>query len=99
MQLPIYQDQGNQPFMLMQNRWASQLNPVLGNPMTNMSILKNITLASGNNVINHKLAQLQQGWIITDIQGAATIYRSQPFNDKTLTLNSSAPVTISLGVF
>lgn len=98
MALPIFQTT-NRDLSMMQTQWASQLNPVLANPTTNLSVLSNIVLKSGNNVINHKLGQTQQGWILTDIQGAATIYRSAPFNDLTLTLNSSAPVTVSIGVF
>ncbi len=85
--------------MLMQNKWKSLIDPVLSNPMTNMSLLKNVSLVIGNNVINHLLGKIQQGWIITDIQGVADIYRSAPFNALTLTLNSSAIVTVSIGVF
>ena len=98
-QLPIFQQQSNQPLMMLQTRWASILNPVLSNPLTAPTILTNISLQTGTNVIDHKLGQTQQGWFITDIQGAASIYRSAAFNDKTLTLTSSAPVVISLGVF
>lgn len=82
-----------------QTRWKSQLDPIIANPITNPRILKNISLASGNTTINHGLDQTQQGWYITDINGAATIYRSQPFNNKTLTLTSSAAVTVDIGVF
>jgi hypothetical protein len=80
-------------------KWASELNPIIGNPMTNMRILPNVTLATGNNVINHGLGKTQQGWVVIDIQGAATIYRDAPFNNTTLTLYASAGVIVSLGVF
>lgn len=83
----------------MQNKWASQLNPLLNQPANNGIILSNINLVTGVNVINHKLNKKQQGWIITDLNAAVTIYRSQPFNDKTLTLTSSGPCTINLQVF
>lgn len=84
---------------LMQTRWKSLLDPILENPLNSVSILENIDLAVGNNVINHKLGRKQQGWVVLDVNGAATIYRNAPFNDKTLTLNSSAIVTVKLGVF
>jgi len=84
---------------LLQTKWKSQLDPVLANPMTNMSILKNVNLVIGVNVINHLLGRVQQGWVITDIQGAAQIYRSAEFNNLTLTLTSDAIVTVSIGVF
>jgi hypothetical protein len=87
------------PLPLMQTQWASELTPILKNPLNNVSILSNVNLKSGNNVINHLLGKKQQGWFLTDVQGAATIYRSEAFNDKTLTLISNANVTVNIGVF
>lgn len=86
---------------LMQKTWSAQLNPVLGNPSTNPTLLTGIVLVSGSNVINHKLGQKMQGWKITDIDAAITIYRpdSAPFNDKTLTLVASGMATVNLEVF
>jgi hypothetical protein len=94
MQLPL-----NLPLNLMQTQWAQAINPVLANPINGVTIIPNIALSDGTTVINHHLGQIQQGWFITDIQGAATIYRSAPFNSLTLTLTSSAAVTVNLGVF
>lgn len=93
-QLPI-----NLPLPLMQTKWSSQLNPVLANPINNVSILKNISLKNGTTIIPHLLQRNPQGWFLTDIQGAATIYRSAPFNNLTLTLTSNAAVTVNIGVF
>lgn len=98
MALPIFQDP-NTNLMLLQTKWTAQLNPVLANPTTNLSILSGVSIITGVNVINHLLGQKQQGWIILDINAASTIYRSQPLNDKTLTLTASAPAVITLGVF
>lgn len=98
MSLPVF----NTPIRelsMMQTQWSSQLNPVLANPMTNASILKNISLVVGTNTINHLLGETQQGWCITDINAPATIYRSMPLNDKTLTLTSSAVCIVSICVF
>ena len=89
----------NLPFDQMITKWASTLNPFLGLPFNNVNILPSLTLKSGQNVINHLLGQMQQGWVIVDIQGPATIYRSEPFNSKTLSLTSSAAVTVTIGVF
>jgi hypothetical protein len=94
MQLPLNLKQD-----LQSTRWKSILDPVLENPLNNITILKNIELVSGDNVINHRLGRLQQGWLILDINAASTIYRTADFNDKTLTLNSSADCTIILGVY
>lgn len=96
--LPIYKSSDTN-YMLQQNSWARTLNPIIANPITNPTILENINLIAGKNVINHLLGVTMQGWWIIDQQAAASIYRSAPFNDKTLTLTSSAQVTISLAVF
>lgn len=94
MQLPINLQSG-----LQTTRWKAILDPILENPLNNVSILKNVKLSVGNNVINHLLGRVQQGWFLTDINAASTIYRNADFNDKTLTLNSSAICTVSIGVF
>lgn len=83
----------------MQTKWASQLNPVLANPMNSVSILKEISLVIGDNEFNHLLGKKMQGWMILDIDAASTIYRSAPFNALTLTLNSSAVCNVNIGVF
>lgn len=83
----------------MQTKWASELNPVLAIPFLNGIQLSQISLINGSTVINHRLQRMMQGWFITDINAAATIYRSQPFNPTTLTLTSSAAVIINLWVF
>jgi hypothetical protein len=93
--LPI----GKIPYELMLTRWASILNPVLGLPTNQPNFLEGVKLVMGNNVINHKLNRKLQGWIITDITASASIYRSAPINDLTLTLNSSALTTVNLMVF
>ena len=91
----------NLPLPKMQTIWKSQIDPVLANPTNNISILSNVSLINGTNVINHKLGRTPQGWIVTDVQGAASIYRpsTAQFNDLTLTLISNAAVTASIGVF
>jgi hypothetical protein len=96
--LPYFQS-SIQALSMMQTQWKSKLDPILANPINATSILESIPLKVGVNVINHLLGQVQQGWYISDINGIATIYRSAPFNDKTLTLTSSAAVTVNINVF
>lgn len=86
-------------FSQLLTRWSSILNPIIANPITNMTILNNVSLIIGDNQIPHLLQRLQQGWVILDINAASSIYRSQPFNSNYLILNSSAVTTINLGVF
>lgn len=96
--LPTFKDE-NKNLMLLQSSWGSQLNPILSNPTTNPSRLKSITLTTGDNVINHKLGVTLQGWYISDINGAAVVYRNAPLNNLTLTLNSNAAVIVDIVVF
>lgn len=85
--------------MLMQTGWSAQLTPWLKNPMGQGVYLEGVNLINGVTQIDSKLGRMMQGWMITDINGPATIYRSQPLNSKTLTLTSNAAVTVNLYVF
>lgn len=87
------------PLDRMQTIWKSQIDPILKIPMLNGLQLTNISLISGDNVINHLLQRNQQGWIVTDQSAASSLCRSQPLNNLTLTLNSSNPCVISLWVY
>jgi len=98
MSLPLLKT-GNANIDMLQTKWKSEIDPVLANPITTSSFLTNVSLSTGKNTINHKLGRQMQGWIITDINGIATIYRSAPMNNLTLTLTASAPVVVSLEVF
>ena len=89
-------------FSMLQTKWASILNPLLGNPSNNASILPKISLLTGSNVVNHKLGKKLQGWSIVRQRSAANIYDDQDANqspDLTLVLVSSADVVVDLQVF
>ena len=88
------------PFALLLTKWSAILNPVIASPMVGVSILKDISLTdTAYNQIPHLLGQMQSGWFIVDQNAAASIFRSKPFNSNYLYLNSSAAVTVSIGVF
>ena len=89
----------NLPFPLMLTRWASTINQVLSDPLTNHVILTNVVLTAGTNVINTTLGRQMQGWFITDLTAPVTVYRSAPLNNLTLTLTSSGAATITLVIF
>lgn len=81
-------------------RWPADLNPIIALPQLHGTLLLNINLVSGTPLsINTLLSRMQQGWIITDITADAAVWRTQPFNKTTLTLQSSADCTISLWVY
>lgn len=98
MNLPKIKDD-NAPFQMMQDKWASILNPLLAQPLSSAGMLTGIKISTGTNVINTLLDRKMQGWFVSDIDAAVTLFRSAPFNDKTLTLTSSGPCNINLVVF
>ena len=79
--------------------WKSLLDPLLANSLNKVIFLTNVSLVTGTNVINHGLGRIQQGYFPVDQQASGSFYRSAPFNNLTLTLTASAPMTISLAVF
>lgn len=79
--------------------WKSILDPVIATPLIQGNLITNQVLVTGANIINHKLGRQQVGWMIVDQNASAALYRSQPFNGLTLTLTSSAPVTVNVWVF
>ncbi len=88
----------NKELSLLQTSWQKSLNPLLANPITQGFTLR-APLINGVTVVNHLLGRRMQGWLIADVDGAATIYRSAPLNDLTLTLTSSAAVNVEIYVF
>lgn len=86
----------------MQDKWASLINPFLGNPTNDSLILKNVSLVSGTNVVNHRLGRVLQGWKPTRVRASATFYDLQDTNQTpqlTLVLVASAPAIIDIEVF
>lgn len=99
--LPIMQSDSEQ-LSMMQTRWASIINPVLGNPLVDGAVLKQVALTSGSNVVNHKLGRKLQGWFITRLRAASDIYDTQDSNtipELTLQLEASADATVDIYVF
>ena len=87
---------------MLQTRWRSILNPLLSNPTNNVSVLKNVSLKTGTNVVNTLLDQKLQGWFIVRQRSAGSIYDQQDSNQSpelTLILVSSADVSVDLAVF
>ena len=101
MNVPIFLTQ-IKDLMLMQNKWASIINPFMSNPSLQSIILPDVALKSGTTVVNHRLGRNLLGWRIVRQRSAASIYDVQDQNQTpslTLNLVSSAPVSIDLEVF
>lgn len=96
--LPLFKSE-DQTLMLLQSRWKSIIDPLLSTPYLNGLVIRDVELQIGTNAVNHLLGRVQQGWVITDVNGGAQIYRSKAFNDKALWLVSDAAVTINLWVY
>jgi hypothetical protein len=87
---------------MMQNQWASALDPVLVNPLVQGRLVQGVVLTAGDNVINHKLGRALVGWIVVRNTAATTFYDKQDSNTMsglTLVLNASGACTVSLWVF
>lgn len=96
--LPVFKDD-NQPFQLMQTKWKAELDPVLINNLVQGQLLTGVSLINGITMVPHKLGRKMQGWILSDVNAAATVFRSANLNDTTLTLTSNAACVVSLWVF
>lgn len=86
----------------MQQRWASILNPIIGNPVTSPIVLKSVALINGTTTVNHLLGQPLQGWKVIRQRAAASIHDNQDSNQTpqlTLILISTAAVVVDLEVF
>ena len=92
----------NRELKLLQDSWATTLDPMLTNPSLKSIILKGIPLITGANVVNTTLGRNLQGWRIVRLRASATIYDTQDSNPTphlTLTLVSSAPAVVDLEIF
>lgn len=88
------------PWELANPKWASELNPIISNPICGVVFLTNVSLVTGTNVINHGLGRVLRGWFFIDAQGDSSgIYRNANLNSTTLSLSSPRNVTVSIGVF
>jgi hypothetical protein len=101
MSLPIFKT-NDQSVTFLQTQWASQLNPLLSNPVNSAIILPNIKLNVGVNSVNTTLGRTLQGWFIVRQRAKASIYDVQDANSNpqlTLALTSDTVVTVDIAVF
>lgn len=86
----------------IQSLIVPKINFLSALPLSSSIILENITLVTGSNSINHLLSRRLQGWMITRINAAVTIYDTQNSNilpDQTLLLTSSGDCIVNIMVF
>lgn len=101
MALPIYQSD-SKPMSMLQTNWATQLNPVISNPVVQGTLIRNVALVNGVTQVAHHLGRALQGWMLTRQRAAAAIHDSQDTNSMpqlTLSLVSNAAVEVDIYVF
>lgn len=95
MNLPL-----NLSLQATQTQWSAALNPVLANAILKGNPIGQVVLVANTpKTFGHGLSRDPQGFIVTDINAAAIVYRTQPFNSSTLTIEATANVTIDILVY
>jgi hypothetical protein len=85
---------------MMQQRWAGILNPVIANSILDGVAVGPIQLNANIPMdIPTTLDRTVQGWFLTDNSSNSVVWRTQPFNDKLLTLQASVVTTVSLWIY
>ena len=84
-------------FPQLLTKWSATLNPIIAIKFLNGNAVNGIALlANTPQQINHGLGRNQVGFFLTDQNAAASVYRVEPFNAQSITLEASANVTINL---
>lgn len=101
--MPLVNFQEAKDLQFLVNSWSKDLNPLLASPIAAPTILKDISLITGQaNAINHLLGEKLTGYLVILNSAQSTIWDNQstnPLPDKTLILRCSANTTVSLLVF
>lgn len=85
-----------------QSNISNALTLLSRNPVVGGILLTQVQLSAGDNTVSHKLGRQLQGWLIVRQRAQAQVYDKQDANTNpkaTLTLNTSADVTLDLYVF
>lgn len=93
--LPIYQTK-DATLQQLQTVWKSQITPAIQSPIIQGHQIDGIKLISGITTFNHLLGRQMIGWFIVDANANVGSFRSQPLNDKTLTLTATGLATVSI---
>lgn len=82
----------------VQDQVASVLVPLSKNALIDGVQIDGVVLTTSGAVVDHLLKRQPLGWFIVDQNAAATVYRSD-WNDRNISLISSATVTVSLWIY
>lgn len=87
---------------MIQDNISEALNPITQQPILNGNILTNVSLAIGENTIQHGLGRILVGWYLVRVRGSVLVYDNQDANltpNLTLVLVASAARTVDIAVF
>lgn len=74
------------------------LQPLLKCPLIDGTLLENLDLATGPNIVDHKLGREPRGWYIVSPKANESVWQTASTRSS-LTLNASGPITLSLWCF
>ncbi len=89
---------GDEDSRSLQTNIEQAIAGFIKSPLLDGLQLDDVSLATGNTKIKHKLGRKIRGYLIVKRSNASTIYDSAS-DDLFLTLNASAPLTVSLWIF
>lgn len=82
----------------VQSNIAASLTPLSKAKIVDGAHVVDVELTTGTNRVGHKLERVPEGWIISDRDSAATVYRTA-WDSKTVDLVASAAVTCRIWFF
>ena len=98
--LPLFKGFTESVLQMLQSQWSAPLNKLLATTIVQGLQINGIELtASTPKSIPHTLCRTMQGYFISSQSANAVIWMTGSFNASTLTLESSANVTVSLWVY
>lgn len=82
----------------LQDQIIQALNPLVRSTLLNYVELKDIVITAAGLDIEHTLGRQPLGWLVTDINANATVWKTA-WTPKLLSLDASGIVTISLLIY
>ena len=86
----------------LQSHIKTTLNPLLELPISDGVLQTNLSIATTDTVIDHKLGRQYEGFIVTRLKSNSVIYESSSTNgtpDRTIILKASATATADIYFF
>jgi hypothetical protein len=87
----------NQDLQLIQGNIQAAFQQLQSLPLVDGSEVKEVSIGTSPTQVAHGLGLQPSKWVLTDIQADARVWRTA-WDDKFLTLQASAQVTVSLWV-